>query len=622
MNTWLAVAATALALTSGGLAQTVDFTRPKAGKVEIFHLKDIKPGMQGTAWTVFSGTDPEPVPIEIVGVWKNQLGPRKDVILAKMGGKAKTTNVAAGMSGSPVYIDGKLVGAVALRMSVFSPDAICGITPIENMLEIQDFDKSRPADARTPDKVPTPRSAVAAEIPGELLGRLVAAGSVGSLPQRVPVMTPIDTPLVLSGFTESTVRAFEPLFSQMGIVAVQGGAGAGDLTAKPAPGWEHALNPGDAVSGVLVSGDMSATGMGTVTYNDGKRILAFGHQFFDLGPIDMPMAKSEILMVLSSAFQPTKFGNATEVVGALHQDRFSGIMGELGAEAPTVPVHVKLRALGAADAVLKEKDLNFNVFVHQKWTPYLMMLTLFNSLQQMNEYADEMTYRMKGNVELDGLSNIHLSTMLAPSELPVPQPMVLAGWWGETFNRLFLNPVETPKLKRVDITVDLLPDRRVATVENAWTPSSEVDAGTEIPVKVFLRPYRGERIERSLNVKIPAGTTKGEHRILFSDAETMNRMQRAAAQGDRYMNLPETVSLINQERGNNQLYVSLVENRPTYYSDDKTLPALPASVLNVFQTERTASRALLGSGESAIEQLSIPFEQVVSGSYSLKITVK
>ncbi len=621
MNKWLAVAATALALTSAGLAQTVDSARPKAGKVEIFHLKDIKPGMHGTAWTVFSGTVPEPVPIEIVGVWKNQLGPRQDVILAKMGGKAKVTNVAAGMSGSPVYIDGKLVGAVALRMSVFSPDAICGITPIENMLEIQDFDKSRPADARTPDKVPAPHTA-SVEIPGELLGRLVAAGSSESLPQRVPAMTPIDTPLVLSGFTESTIRAFEPLFSQMGIAAVQGGAGAGNLSSKPAPGWEHSLNPGDAVSGVLVSGDMSATGMGTVTYNDGKRILAFGHQFFDLGPIDMPMAKSEILMVLSSAFQPTKFGNATEVVGALRQDRFSGIMGELGAEAPTVPVHVKLRALGSGDSVLKEKELNFNVFVHQKWTPYLMMLTLFNSLQQMNEYADEMTYRMKGNVELDGLNNIHLSTMLAPSELPVPQPMVLAGWWGETFNRLFLNPVETPKLKRVDITVDLLPDRRVATIENAWTPSTEVDAGTEIPVKVFLRPYRGERIERSVNVKIPAGTTKGEHRILFSDADTMNRMQRAAALGDRYLNLPETVSLINQERGNNELYVSLVENRPTYYSDDKTLPALPASVLNVLQTERTSSRALVGSGESAIEQLSVPFEQVVSGSYSLKITVK
>jgi hypothetical protein len=602
-------------------AQAADMTAPKAGKVEILRLKDVKPGMKGTAWTVFAGMQPEPVPVEIVGVWKNQLGPRQDVILAKMLGRAKETNVAAGMSGSPVYIDGKLIGAVALRMSVFSPDAICGITPIELMLEIPDFDKSRPADARTPDKAPAERVA-SNEIPGELLSRLVSAGAQSSLPQRVPIMTPIETPLVLSGFSQSTVEAFQPLFAQMGIVAVQGGAAAGNLTAKPAAGWEHSLNPGEAVSGVLVSGDMSATGMGTVTYNDGKRVLAFGHPFFNLGPVDMPMAKSEILMVLSSQFQPTKFGNATEVVGALHQDRNTGIMGELGAEAPSIPVHVKVRALGAGESVLKEKDLNFNVFVHEKWTPYLMMLTLNNSLQQMNEYAEEITYRVNGNVVMDGVSNIHLSTMLAPSELPVAAPMVLAGWWGDAFNRLFLNPVAMPKLKSVDVAVDMLPERRVATIDNAWTPSTEVEAGTEIPVKVFLRPYRGERFERSVNVKIPAGIPKGDHRILFSDADTLNRMRRAAASGNRYLDIPSTVSLLNQERGNNQLYVSLVEGRPTYYADDKTLPALPASVLNVLQTERTSSRALVGFNESAIEQLTIPFDQVVSGSYSLRITVK
>src|SRR5580658_6915992 len=180
MNKWLVFAAT-VALTCGMPVQAAEGTPPKAGKVEILRLKDVKPGMQGTAWTVFSGMEPEAVPIEIVGVWKNQLGPRQDVILAKMGGKAKITNVAAGMSGSPVYIDGKLVGAVALRMSVFSPDAVCGITPIELMLEIPEFDKSRPMDARTPDKPLANRSAAAA-IPGDLLGRLVSAGAQGSMP--------------------------------------------------------------------------------------------------------------------------------------------------------------------------------------------------------------------------------------------------------------------------------------------------------------------------------------------------------------------------------------------------------------------------------------------------------
>src|ERR1700719_3584572 len=146
----------------------------------------------------------------------------------------------------------------------------------------------------------------------------------------------------------------------------------------------------------------------------------------------------------------------------------------------------------------------------------------------MNEYADDITYRMNGHVEIEGDRAINVSTMLAPSEAPVAPPMALAGWWGDKFNRLFLNNVAMPKLKSVDAIVDLLPARRVATIETVWTPTTEVEAGTEIPVKVFLRPYRGDRIERSLTVKIPAGMTKGEHRLLFSDADTLDRSQDGA----------------------------------------------------------------------------------------------
>src|SRR5207302_3945546 len=165
---------------------------PKAGKVEILKSSDLRPGMKGVAWTVFQGTEAEPVPVEILGLWKNAWGPKQDIILAKLGGKAQRTNVAGGMSGSPVYIDGKLVGAIALRLSIFSPDAICGITPIELLLEINDFDQSRPMDARTPDKVQA-RNEVA--VPSQLLAQAVAAGASPRLPAQSPMMVPIDTPL-------------------------------------------------------------------------------------------------------------------------------------------------------------------------------------------------------------------------------------------------------------------------------------------------------------------------------------------------------------------------------------------------------------------------------------------
>jgi hypothetical protein len=593
--------------------------RPKSGKVEIFREADLKPGMKGYAWTVLAGDEPEAIPVEIVGILKNQWGPHQDIILGKMGGKAIRTNVAGGFSGSPVYIDGKLVGAVALRFSVFSPDAICGITPIELMLEVNDFDLSRPSDARTPDKVAVRESV---PVSSGMLAQVVSAGASGNFPSN-GTMVPIETPLTFAGFNEGVLREFSPFFQQMGMTVAAGGSSSSTLTdAKPVTGWQHSLQPGDAVSAVLVTGDMSVSGMCTVTYNDGKHMLACGHPIFNLGPVDMPMAKSEVLMTLASQFQPNKFGNATDIVGALRQDRHSAIMGELGATAAMVPVTVKVRSFGDNNAVRKEKDLHFSVFVQQKWTPYLMMLTLFNSISGLNDFAEETTYRLSGKVEFDGQPGLSMSTMLASSEAPAPAPIQLAGWWGERFNRLFLNPVEMPKLKSVDATIDILPERRMAIIENAWIPSSEVDAGSEVPLRVFLRPYRGERLERDFTLKIPPDLPKGEHRILVSDADTLNRMQSVAGMADRFMDIPQTISLINQERSNNKLYISLVEPRPTVFYEDKTLPSLPASVVNVMQTGRTASRHLVSSSESAVEQGSIPFDLLIDGSYSLRVTVK
>ena len=585
--------------------------RPMAGKVEIMKAADVKPGMKGVAWTVFEGTEPESVPVEIIGAWKNAAGPRQDIILAKMGGRALRTGVAGGMSGSPVYIDGKMVGAVAYRISVFSPDAICGITPIESMLDIHDYDTSRPTDAKTPDRLH--KASAGIPIPGELLGQQVASGAL---------MVPIETPLTFSGFNPATLQQFGPMFQQMGITAVQGGGGGVPGNGKPVAGWESALKPGDSIAAALVTGDVTVGALCTTTYNDGKRVLGCGHPVFNLGPVEMPMSKAEVLMVLSSQFQPNKFFNGTEIVGSLKQDRHSGISGELGAAAEMIPVKVKVRTFGEGGQVVKANELNFNVAVHQKWTPYLMMVTLFNALSATNDFAEESTYKLSGNIQFEQGPPIALTTMLAPTEMPVPPSMMLAGWWGDKFNKLFGNAVQLPKLKSVETTVDLLPQRRIASLESAFMASSDVEPGTSVPVKVYLRPYRGERIERDVTVQIPAGLPKGEHRILLSDADTLNRAQTVAAASNRYMALPETVSLINQERTNDRLYISLVQGRPTFYEDDKTLPSLPASVLNVMQASRSANKPLASSGESTLEQSSIPLDTVVNGSLSLKINVK
>ena len=583
---------------------------PKAGKVELFPEDALKPGMKGIAWTVFQGSKPEPVPVEIVGVARNMWGPRQDIIIGKLTGKAERTNVAGGMSGSPVYINGKLVGAISLRLSVFSPDAICGITPIRLMLEVSEFDKTRPADSRTPDKI---NHLNASE------GKLS-----GSLPLGLPetaVMTPIATPVTMSGFTEESIREFAPVFNQLGMTVSQGGVGGSLDTTKLAKDWASALQPGDSVAAVLVSGDMTMTGAGTVTYNDGKRILAFGHPMFNLGAVDMPLAKEEIVTTLASAYTPTKMGNASEVVGALRQDRHSAIAGELGATAQMIPVTMHVRSFDAANQVRKSKDFHFNVFVDQKWTPYLMMATLFNSISNLNDFSEESTYRLHGKLQVEGQHQIDITTMQAPAGATVPTPMLLAGWWGDKFNRLFLNSNKLPKLDSVEASVDLLPERRIAQIESAWIADNKVTPGTEVPVKVFLKPYRGERLEQTVNVKIPAGLTRGEHQILFSDAETLSRIQNIASSLNRIEDVPQTVALLNQERSNDRVYVSLIESQPTVYSDEKVLPSLPASVLNVMGSGRSTNHEFVSSPESAHEQSSVPFDVVVTGNYSLKIYV-
>jgi len=583
-----------------------DSERPKSGPVAVLKASEVKPGMHAIGWTVFEGTEAEPVPIEIIGAWKNMWGPGQDIIIGKMGGRAARTNVAGGMSGSPVYIDGKLIGAVALRLSVFSPDAICGITPIELMLEINDLDKTRPSDTKAPG-------------PGQQVAGLNPAPDF----LHNAAMVPIDTPISFAGFSQETMNAFAPTLKQMGIATVAGGAGSSLRGSKPAADWKTSLRPGESVAGVLVSGDMSMTGLGTVTYNDGKRILAFGHPFFNLGPVDMPMSKGDVLMVLSSAYQPNKLANATEIVGALRQDRHSGIMGTLGEEAPMIPVTVTVRSLNVDGSARAEKKLHFHVFQQQKWTPYLMMMTLFNSLSGLNEFSEEATYRLSGKIGFEGgQAPVELNTMQTSGELPAPAPMMLAGWWGDHFNRLYVNNVENPNIKDVNVTVDLLPERRLVSIESAWISSNEARPGDELPVKVFLRAYRGERIERQFTIKLPPGIAKGEHRILLSDAETLNRVQNVIEAGNHFIDISQTVSLLNQERSNDRLYISLLESSPTAYYDDKTLPNLPLSVLNVMQSGRSLNRELTTLPETASEQMSLPFDYVVAGSYTLKVDVK
>jgi hypothetical protein len=605
----LALAAAVVSARPAGAQSDSYGPPPKAGPVEILPLDEVTPGMQAVAWTTFRGATPEAVPVEILGRMHNSWGPNQDIILAKLGGQAQRTNVAGGMSGSPVYYEGKLIGAIALRFSVFSPDAIAGITPIELMLEINELDRSRPLEVAR------------AEPPalGEDFASAVWASRGASLPAQREGAAPIETPVMISGLHDGVLDTFAGYFLRQGFRVMQAGAGAsGRLTRGDSA---DALQPGETIAAVLMAGDMSANAVGTVSYNDGRTVLGFGHAMFNSGPISAPIATGDVLHVLASQLAPVKIANAKSIVGALRQDRHSGILGVLGETAPMTPVEVTVRQFGEGDQVVSSKSLHYEVFQNEKWTPQLLMLALYNSMFGVNEFSEEATFRLNAKLEFAGDHEVAVRTMQTTmSSNPQPTPLVVAGSVANRLQKVFTNARDTPSMERVEAVIDLLPERRTATIEQVWLERRRARPGDTLVGKVILQPYRGSAFEREFRLQVPAGAPKGRLTLMVSEAALWNQKRDRAAQRSRTLSLPETVSLLNQELSNDQVYIALLDQSPTAYLNGTALPNVPMTALNVMRPASQGRLAL--EAQSPVAETSLALDAVVSGAQSITLTLE
>lgn len=571
-----------------------------ATQPNIIPLEQIHAGMKGTALTVFEGTTPEQMDVEILGVLRNSNGPKGSIILARLHGKTVEFNgVVAGMSGSPVYIDGKLAGAIAFRIGEFSKEPIAGITPIQEMLEIGELDNSPAPDAQAATKNP-PAATSRTSGPG-----LPADPSAG----YASYLRPIETPLVVTGFSEDTMRQFGPRLAQVGIVPVMG-VGSVSGTKQPEP-----VVPGSAISAVLVRGDMNMAATCTVTYVDPTRLLACGHPILQFGQVQMPMYKAEVLATLPSTSNAFKIVNVTEEVGTFVQDRHTGILGRFGQDARMIPVTLTIHGTGAV------KQFHYEVVNNGKLTPTAMMATVYQALQGVNDSGEDITYRLKGTIDVAGFPPVNLQNMFAPADAGGPTAAAVAAAIGERFNRIYENPYGRADFKAVNLDFDLLRERRWARLESARTDVTEVRPGDEITVEAVLRPYRGDRILRQVTVKIPTSTPRGSLRILVSDGDSLDRLRRMPPAFGRKLDLASTIAMLNQERSNNRLYVSLLEANPSAMVEDKIMPTMPASVMNVMEGMR-GSQDMLVVGESSVNEASTPVDCVVSGAQVISISVK
>jgi hypothetical protein len=588
-----AVVVYGVVLSSLGYAQTI---KP----VETLPVAQIQAGMHGVAYTVFQGTKPEPMDVEVLGVLKNANGPKGDIILVRLGGaKAEYTGVVAGMSGSPVYIDGKLAGAIAFRIGEFSKEPIAGVTPISEMLEISALDN-------TPTNVPVEAKSlpsVAAKTSGPGLPSSTVEGFANYL-------KPIDTPLVFSGFSEDTVRRFAPQFAASGIVPVMG---VGSATDVKQPG---ALVPGSAVSAVLVRGDMDIAATCTVTYIDASHLLACGHPLLQFGAVDLPMTKAEVLATLPSPYNAFKIVNATETVGSFVQDRHTGILGEFGRAAQMIPVTLTIHG-GTTPKVF-----HFSVLNNARLSPVAISSTVYNALHGVNEYGDETTYTMKGEISVNGFPQVTLQDMFASGDNMQPAALMAAMSVGSTFGRIYDNPYSTPDIKGLKLDFDITNERRWAQLESARTDVNEARPGDTVNVEALLRPYRGDAVITHIPVRIPSSASKGSTlHILVSDGEVLDKMSHAPAASQK-LDLASTIGVLNKEHVNNRVYVSVLDEAPEAMVADKVMPALPGSVMNVMDGMRGMQDMTVLGESSVSETATPPLDFVVSGAQLLSITIK
>jgi len=360
----------------------------ESGRSDKYMFTDeVKPGMKGYGLTVFSETTIEKFDVEILSVLYG-LRPGTDLILARVaGGPLEKAGVIAGMSGSPIYIDGRIIGALAYSWA-FSKEAIAGITPIEEMLRIFDFglegETTTGAGRTSNDSVAWAR--------GANLG--VALPEMAS---ESVVMRPIMTPIVFSGFSEEAIEMFRPRLEGWGMIPMVGGSFSDRMA-----GADVSLEEGAAVGILFARGDMTVAGIGTVTINENGRILAFGHPFMLSGPVDLPMTTAYIHTILPSMIASSKVGSPLKSVGALTQDRSSGIAGIVGGAPAMAPLSLRIRSEWSDQPTI----YNFEIARHRHLLPSIAGMALSSSLSQSASRGGEFTATVHYEIEIEGFPTI------------------------------------------------------------------------------------------------------------------------------------------------------------------------------------------------------------------------
>jgi len=586
---------------------------------EILPLDQIKPGLVGVGRTVFEGTRIEEFKVQVIGVLDN-IGPKQSLILARLdGGPLEKTGVIAGMSGSPVFIDGKLVGAVSYGFP-FSKETICGITPIGEMIEDTSTDAPRAASARFrtasfgagPHALAAPldRASLMAAIQRPI-SSVPLAGAAGQLPPALAAesLRPLSLPLVFSGFDPSTVEWAKGVFSGLGFTPVMG---AGAIGKPPAPLPD--LQPGGALGVSLIEGDMDLSVTGTITHIDGERVYAFGHPFYNLGPTQFPMRKAYVYSVFPSLYQSWKISSPADPVGTIEQDRGTAIAGRLGKTPRMIPVSVRISTSRGQD-----RRYSFRMVEDELFSPVLAYVSLASVLQANERAFGTSTIQVDAKVTLAGGREVRVEDLFT-QEQPATQAAALVA---APVAYLMTNDFERVTVDKLDVEVSSLETIQTASLQRAWFErEGPVRAGVTVPLKVLLRTYRGESVSETIPVTVPANAPAGNYTVLLADGNALTSLeQREMRQSFVPKDLDQLIRAINGLRHNNHIYARLLRSDEGAIVRGEYLQSLPPSVLAVLGGSDEGT-GVIPLRTASVWEFDLATEYAVTGSRALSLTVE
>jgi len=547
----------------------------------IFPLKDIRAGQHGVGRTVFSGSRIEEFQVEILGVLEN-IGPRQSIILARLsGGPLAQTGVMQGMSGSPVYIDGKLIGAVALGFEM-AKEPICGIRPIEEMLRVE------------PDAKPDPKQQRAALTPREQF----LSGDAR--------LTEIATPLSFSGFTAATLEHFAPQLRLLGMDPRQGVSSGGRL--PDALGDPKKLEPGSMISVQLLSGDMNVGADGTVTMIDGNKIYAFGHRLLAAGGTELPFARSDVLALLPALSSSFKISQPREWMGTITEDRNSAISGLTGQRARMIPIEIKMGANTYRMGMIQDRVL----------TPLVAQMAVFSAIDSTARTVGAASYTVRGQINFDSgsvkLDNVYSGdvSVSTSASLGIVTPLSYAMTSG--FDAL--------KLKDIKLEIGTLDERRQMQIADVVAPR-RVRPGEEIEIAVILSGENGTETTRKVRYRVPVGAETGPLYLTAGDATASNLADLQAAYGTTFKSPAQVLNMLNGLRTNTSAYLRVWRSGPSYTVEGRDLPDPPASIAMILGRAQSGGPSFSNVRGAELAEIEVASGgNVVTGTKTIQVEVR